>query len=97
MLGVVVCGVEVNTSFGSDCTVTVCVAEVKPAALAVMVGVPAALSRYRKLAVLAPSAMVTDVMFAVSAALRNTPPPAVDDRLTTSEPEVIAVAIDVSR
>ena len=54
-----------------------------------IVGVPAALLMYRKLAVLDPLGIETDVMNAVFAALTNAPVADVDDNVTVCVPEVI--------
>src|SRR3982751_6588567 len=62
--------------------VSTCDAEVRPVAEAVSVGVPGVGSRYLKLAVLLPEAMVRLVIVAVSAVLRKTPVPDVVPRFT---------------
>jgi hypothetical protein len=49
---------------------------------AVIVGVPAVVSRYRNEALFEPTGIVTEVIAAVSAVLRNVPPPDVLERLT---------------
>ena len=59
-------------------------AEVRPEALAVMVAVPARVSLYLKLAELVPEVIVTLVIVAVSAVLRNRPPGDVLERLTVT-------------
>jgi hypothetical protein len=55
-------------------TVSTWVAAVRPDALAVIVAVPDRVSLYLKLALLVPVAIVTLVIVAVSAVLRNVPP-----------------------
>jgi hypothetical protein len=75
---------------GGVFTVTVCDAEVIPDAETVSVRLPADDARNRKLAVLDPFAIVTDVMFMPSVALRNEPVPECA-RFTTSEPVVRGV------
>lgn len=59
-------------------------AEVRPEALAVMVAVPARVSLYLKLAELVPEVIVTLVIVAVSAVLRNRPPRDVLERVTVT-------------
>jgi hypothetical protein len=85
-------GVVVNISCDAAAasTVSPCVAEVNPDAAAVIVGDPATVSLYLKLALDDPSGIVTDAMLAVSAVSRNTPPDELDDRLTVVEPDVTA-------
>src|SRR5689334_9646883 len=68
----IVCGADVMTSEGFW-TVSTWLPDVKPEAETLTDGVPALAGRYRKLAPLWPAAMVTEVMFAESAVLRNTP------------------------
>src|SRR5437762_10688670 len=63
-------------------TVSTWDADVRPVAAAVIVGVPGVVSRYLKLAVLLPEAMVTLVIVALSAVLRKTPVPDVVLRFT---------------
>ena len=75
-----------GTLSGTSLTVSCCVAEVSPEAEAVRVGVPTSVSLYLKLALLLPARIVTPVIVAVSAVLRNTPPAEVVPRLTASPP-----------
>src|SRR2546421_10087050 len=63
-------------------TVSTCEADVRPVAAAVSVGVPGVVSRYLKLAVLLPEAMVRLVIVAGSGVLRKTPVPDVVLRVT---------------
>src|SRR5580698_8843153 len=67
-------------------TVSVCVAEVRPVAAAVRVGVLASVSTYLKLAVLLPDGILTDVIVVKPVALSlNRPVPVLDvDRFTVS-------------
>ena len=69
--------------------VSTCVALVRPSDDAVTVGVPTTESRYLKLAVLEPLAIVTNVITVAGVvASRNSPPRDDDDRSTTVEPLV---------
>ena len=55
-------------------TVSICVADVRPVALAVIVDDPARVSLYLKVALFDPAMIVTLLIVAVSAALRKMPP-----------------------
>ena len=68
-------------------------AEVRPVADAVMVGVPVLLSRYLKLAVLLPEAMVTLVIVVVSPVSRKIPPVEVVLRVTSFPPTPALTAV----
>jgi len=63
-------------------TVSFCVADVRPVALAVIVAVPARVSLYLKLALFVPDAIVTVVIVALSRVLRKIPPVEFVERFT---------------
>lgn len=67
-------------------TVSCCVAEVRPVAEAVTVGVPASVSLYLKLTVLVRAGIITVVIVAVSAVFRKRPTADVEVRLTVWPP-----------
>src|SRR5690348_4102076 len=81
----------VNTSLGAAVTVTVWLAAVKPDELTEMAGVPAAVSRKRKLPELEPFAMTIDVSVALSAVLRNAPVAEVSLNVTVTPFVVVGV------
>ena len=83
------CCATASALTAAEVTVTVWETFGSPVEDAVMSGVPASVSRYRKLTVLAPSGMITLVIAAVSPVLRNVPVAALS--VTTRAPTVVAL------